>query len=182
MKIPSTALVAILGLTACTSSAPPEDADQPPVIQSALHDFRVVTFVDGLVHPFAMAFTSEGDMLVTERPGRLRIVRDGVLLPRPVEGLPDILALGQGAKSMDGREQAGLRDVVLHPDFATNRLLYISYTKPGADSLGSLAVARGRFRFRRGAPARARPAETRRASDSGRCQRTLPRAEHRCHP
>lgn len=46
---------------------------------------------------------------------------------------------------MDGREQAGMRDVALHPDFATNRLLYLSYTKPGPDSLGTLAVVRGRF-------------------------------------
>jgi glucose/arabinose dehydrogenase len=97
------------------------------------------------VNPFKMTFTPEGDLLVTERPGRLRIVRDGVLLPEPVQGLPDILALGQGAMSMNGLEQAGMRDVVLHPDFASNRLLYLSYTKPGADSLGSLAVVRGRF-------------------------------------
>ena len=115
------------------------------VIQTAYHDFTVETFVDGLVHPFAMAFTPEGDLLVTERPGRLRIVRDGVLLPKPVAGLPDILALGQGAMSMDGREQAGMRDVMLHPDFASNRLLYLSYTKPGEGGLGNLAVARGRF-------------------------------------
>lgn len=114
-------------------------------IRTVHHDFRIVPFVDDLVHPFAMAFTPEGDMLVTERPGRLRIVRNGSLLPDAVEGLPDIIALGQGAKSMDGREQAGMRDVMLHPDFATNRLLYLSYTKPGPDSLGNLAVARGRF-------------------------------------
>ncbi len=97
------------------------------------------------MHPFSMAFTPGGDLLVTERPGRLRIVRDGVLLPEPVAGLPDILALGQGAMAMDGREQAGLRDVALHPDFASNRLLYLSYVKPGPDSLGTLAVVRGRF-------------------------------------
>ena len=68
-------------------------------IRSAFHDFRVVTVVEGLVHPFAMQFLPEGDMLVTERPGRLRIVRDGVLLEKPVDGLPEILALGQGTPS-----------------------------------------------------------------------------------
>jgi aldose sugar dehydrogenase len=115
------------------------------VIQSALHDFRVVEVADGLVSPFSMAFTPEGDLLVTERPGRLRIIRDGVLLPDSIEGLPEILALGRGAMSMNGLEQAGLRDVVLHPDFESNRLLYLSYVKPGADSLGTLAVVRGRF-------------------------------------
>ena len=115
-------------------------------IRSAFHDFRVVTVVEGLVHPFAMQFLPEGDMLVTERPGRLRIVRDGVLLEKPVDGLPEILALGQGAISMDGREQAGLRDVILHPDFASNRMIYLSFTGPeGVDPLGNLTIVRGRF-------------------------------------
>lgn len=142
------AVVAVV-LAAC--SAPPESQSageasvDEDVVQTAYHDFRLVEVVNGLVNPFKMTFTPEGDLLVTERPGRLRIVRDGVLLPEPVQGLPDILALGQGAMSMNGLEQAGMRDVVLHPDFASNRLLYLSYTKPGADSLGSLAVVRGRF-------------------------------------
>tara|TARA_B100000378_G_scaffold76459_1_gene59548 strand:- start:838 stop:1908 length:1071 start_codon:yes stop_codon:yes gene_type:complete len=92
-----------------------------------------------------MVFTPEGDLLVTERPGRLRIIRDDVLIDDPVEGLPEILAIGQGAMPQDGREQAGMRDLILHPDFAENRLLYLSYTKPGADSLGNIAVVRGRF-------------------------------------
>ena len=125
-----------------------EQAPQLPtdsIIQTSYHDFRVKTVVDGLVHPFSMVFTPDGDLLVTERPGRLRIVRDGALISEPVAGLPEVIALGQGAKSMDGREQAGMRDVILHPDFVLNRLLYLSYTKPGADSLGNLAVARGRF-------------------------------------
>lgn len=115
------------------------------VVPTAYHDFRVVEVADGLVRPFAMAFTPDGDLLVTERPGRLRIIREGRLLSDPVKGLPDIVALGQGARSMNGFEQAGLRDVILHPDFETNRLLYLSYTKPGADSLGNIAIARGRF-------------------------------------
>lgn len=120
-------------------------AQEGPTVQSALHDFRVTTVADGLVNPFSMTFTPEGDLLVAERPGRLRIIRDGVLLPEPVRGLPEILALGRGARAMNGLEQAGLRDVVPHPDFVSNRLLYLSYTKPGADSLGALAVVRGRF-------------------------------------
>ena len=115
------------------------------MIRTALHDFRVETFLPGLVHAHSMAFTPEGDMLVTERPGRLRVVRHGQLLPTPVAGLPDVLYIGNGATSQDGREQAGLRDVVLHPDFAANRLLYLSYVKPGPNGYGNLAVARGRF-------------------------------------
>jgi glucose/arabinose dehydrogenase len=121
------------------------DAPASAIVKTAYHDFTVETVVDRLVHPFAMAFTPDGDLLVTERPGRLRIVRRGVLLAEPVGGLPDVLALGRGAMSLDGREQAGMRDVVLHPAFASNRLIYISYTKPGANGLGNLAVARGRF-------------------------------------
>jgi glucose/arabinose dehydrogenase len=133
----------MLSTLALAAQAPKIPTDS--VIQTSYHDFKVKTVVNGLVHPFSMVFTPEGDLLVTERPGRLRIVRDGALIPEPVSGLPEIIALGQGAKSMDGREQAGMRDVILHPDFVSNRLIYLSYTKPGADSLGNLAVARGRF-------------------------------------
>ncbi|NNL30340.1 MAG: PQQ-dependent sugar dehydrogenase [Gemmatimonadetes bacterium] len=146
----STLVALLIPVAALLSGCTPgdeasESVVDPDVVRSAFHDFRVVEVVDGLVHPFSMAFTPGGDLLVTERPGRLRIVRDGALMPDPVEGVPDILYLGSGAKSMNGREQAGMRDVVLHPDFASNQLLYLSYTKPGADSLGNIAVARGRF-------------------------------------
>ena len=130
-----------LVLTSCST----DEVAPETIIRTALHDFSIDTVTLGLVHPFSMVFTSEGDLLVTERPGRLRIVRDGSLVNDPVEGLPKILAIGQGAMPQDGREQAGMRDVMLHPDFTTNRLLYLSYTKPGADSLGNIAVIRGRF-------------------------------------
>ena len=116
-----------------------------PYLQSKFHDFRVVEIADGLINPHSMVFTPEGDLLVTERPGRMRIIRDDVLLPDSIEGLPDIIALGRGARAMNGLEQAGLRDVRLPPDFEENRLLYLSYVKPGPDSLGNLAVARGRY-------------------------------------
>jgi len=115
------------------------------VVKTAHHDFRIETFVDGLVHPHSMAFTPGGDVLITERPGRLRIVRNGALLKTSVSGLPEILALGRAATPQDGREQAGLRDVVLHSEFATNRLIYLSYVKPGENGFGNLAVARGRL-------------------------------------
>lgn len=144
-RIHYTVLTASLLLGAAALAAATQSAPAGPVIRTALHDFRVETFVDGLVHPFAMAFTPDGDLLVTERPGRLRIVRRGVLLKEPVAGLPDILYLGHGAASQDGREQAGMREVMLHPSFATNRLIYLSYVKPGENGFGTLAVARGRF-------------------------------------
>lgn len=103
--------------------------------RTAEHDYRVVTVADGLVNPWSMAFLPGGDMLITERPGRLRIVRNGQLLPDPVAGVPDVYARGQG----------GLLDVVAHPDFAANRLIYISYSKPLGDDESTTAVIRGRL-------------------------------------
>jgi glucose/arabinose dehydrogenase len=109
---------------------------QTPVQRSAYHDYRVVTVADSLENPWSMAFLPGGDMLISERPGRLRIVRNGKLLPTPVPGLPTLRGGGQG----------GLLDVVPHPSFATNRLIYFSYAKPSADTMqGTTAVARARF-------------------------------------
>jgi len=99
------------------------------------HRFRVVPVVDGLEHPWSMAFLPGGDMLVTERPGRLRIVRDGRLLPNPVEGVPPVFAVGQG----------GLLDVVAHPDFASNRLVYMTYSKPLGGQESTTTLIRGRL-------------------------------------
>ena len=131
------------GTGTTAGGAPAAGSDE--IVQTAFHDFRVVEVARGLVNPSGLEFTPDGDLLVTERPGRLRIIRKGVLLKDSVAGLPPIQAIGRGARALASLEQAGLRDVVLHPDFATNRLLYISYVKPGADSLGSIAVIRGRF-------------------------------------
>ncbi len=95
----------------------------------------MVTVVDDLSNPWAVAWLPNGDMLVTERPGRLRIVRDGALLRDPVPGVPEVRARGQG----------GLLDVVPHPDFENNRLLYLSYARPREDGGASTGVVRGRF-------------------------------------
>lgn len=104
--------------------------------RSALHDYRLVTVADGLIQPWSMAFLPGGDILVTEKPGRLRIIREGALLPDAVEGVPEVLARGQG----------GLLDVVPHPDFASNNLLYLSFSKPiGDGSEATTAVVRGHF-------------------------------------
>ncbi len=131
-RIPMTLVAA--GLVAAASGVAAQDSSE--LGRSTYHDFRIVTVADGLVNPWSMAFLPGGDMLVTERPGRLRIVRDGELLSAPVEGVPAVLARGQG----------GLLDVVLHPDFASNRMLYISFSRPYPDGEGAAtAIVRARF-------------------------------------
>jgi glucose/arabinose dehydrogenase len=110
-------------------------AQQPTVFKSTQHDYRVVTVANGFVNPWSMAFLPGGDILVTERPGRLRVVRNGKLLDAPVAGVPAVWARGQG----------GLLDVVPHPDFATNKLVYLSYSKPIDGGAATTAVVRGRF-------------------------------------
>lgn len=99
---------------------------------------HVEVVAKGLERPWGMAFLPGGDMLVTERPGRLRIVsKAGVLDPTPIGGLPEIYHVGL----------AGLMDVVLHPDFAKNRLIYLSYSKadPKDPKNTTLAVLRAKW-------------------------------------
>ena len=97
---------------------------------------RVVPVARGLVNPWSLAFLPTGEMLVTEKEGRLRIIRNGVLDPKAIPGAPEVRVQGR----------SGLMDVVLHPQFATNRLVYFSYLKPvGAERQSALTVARGRF-------------------------------------
>lgn len=106
-----------------------------PVITSAEHSFRVVMVTRGLEYPWSLAFLPDGRRLVTERPGRLRFVAaDGTLDPQPVSGLPPLAVHGQG----------GLLDVALHPRFAENNLIYLSYAARGAGGV-STEVARGRL-------------------------------------
>ncbi len=97
---------------------------------SERHEFRLVTVVGGLVHPWSLAFLPNGDMLVTERVGRLRIVRNGNLIASPVPGVPEVELGGQ----------AGLLDVALHPKFMENRLLYLSYAGAGEGGNGTEVV------------------------------------------
>jgi glucose/arabinose dehydrogenase len=106
--------------------------------QTEREKIHVSVVTKGLDHPWGMAFLPNGDMLVTERPGRLRVVRkDGKLEPTPIGGLPKIRAAVIG----------GLLDVALHPQFARNRLVYFSYSKPDAqnEALATTAVARGKW-------------------------------------
>lgn len=88
------------------------------------HDFRVVTVTEGLQNPWSMAWLPNGDMLVTERGGTIRTIRDGELLRQPMANVPAVKASGQG----------GLFDIVLHPDYESNGWVYISFAKPDADN------------------------------------------------
>ena len=94
----------------------------------------MVTVATGFEHPWGLAFLPDDRMLVTERPGRLRIVRPDGVLSDPVKGVPAVYAVGQG----------GLLDVAVYPDFVGNRLIYLSYAEPDGDVAGT-AVARARL-------------------------------------
>ncbi|MDP1875118.1 PQQ-dependent sugar dehydrogenase [Phenylobacterium sp.] len=97
--------------------------------------YEVVTVAEGLDKPWAIAFLPDGRMLVTEKPGRLRIVTAQGQLSAPVSGLPEVDARGQG----------GLLDVALDPEFAQNNLIYWSYAEPGGNGTNTTAVARGQL-------------------------------------
>jgi aldose sugar dehydrogenase len=119
--------VAILALTAMLATTSP---------RAGALDLRVEEVTRGLQHPWSLAFLPDGGMLVTEREGRLRLVRDGELHPEPIAGVPgDLRASGQG----------GLLDVVLDPAFAANGLVYLSYAAGRGDGAQTLRVARGRL-------------------------------------
>ena len=125
----------LIAVSLLLSAAIPEDSGAQ-IHRSTLHDYRVVPVASGLQNPWGIAFLPGGDILITERSGRLRIVREGRLLPDAVPGVPEVLAQGQG----------GLLDVQPHPDFATNRLIYITYSKPYTDLEGARTVlVRGTF-------------------------------------
>ena len=114
----------------------PPLGDGPWVIDTAeQHKIRVTAVVRGLSHPWSIAFMPDGGMLITERDGRLRAVRDDVLDPRPITGVPEVRTDGNG----------GLMDVAVHPEFADNGLVYLTYTKRHDDGRGSPALARGRL-------------------------------------
>lgn len=110
-----------------------------PSLYGASLPFKVETFVGGLENPWAVAFLPDGRILITERPGRLRVVEKGSLHPTPIHGLPEIVADGQG----------GLLDVALHPNYLQNGWIYFSYAAPDPDSLFSksgTAVARAKLK------------------------------------
>ncbi len=110
--------------------------DKPVVYHTAEgQDIRVVVYARGLKRPWSQAFLPDGVMLVTERGGQVRAIRNGVLDPNPVGAPPSVRANGLG----------GLMDIALHPKFADNHYVYLSYTRPADATTATLALARGRW-------------------------------------
>ena len=110
--------------------------DAPVVYDTAAGQrIRVSVVTDGLTYPWGLAFLPDGRILVTERLGTVRQIRDGVLDPTPIAGVPEVYT---------GGPLAGLMDVAAHPRFAENRFVYLTYSKP-TESGSTVALARGRF-------------------------------------
>jgi aldose sugar dehydrogenase len=129
-------------VTTAQAAQPPGGLPVPPlgagpwVIETAEQpSIRLSVVTKGLSHPWAIAFLPDNTLLITERAGRLRFVRNGVLDPEPISGLPAIRTDGNG----------GLMDVALHPGFESNRLVYFTYTKPVGNGMGAPSLARARL-------------------------------------
>ena len=114
-----------IALSAAPSSTQPRHESDP---------FKLTVVASGLEHPWGIAPLPDGRFLVTERPGRMRLVAKDGSLSAPLEGIPKVYARGQG----------GLLDVTLSPQFATDKLVYFSFAEPGNGGAGT-AVARGKL-------------------------------------
>ena len=144
----STIAIALFGSVSCTTNVQLESpttaqtqsastvnsstSSNQVVVSGA--DYQKTTIVENLEHPWGLAWLPDGTMLITERPGRLRIVRDGTLDPTPVAGVPEVFAVSQG----------GLLDVSVHPRFAENSFIYLTYSH-GDRSANRTRVARARL-------------------------------------
>ena len=130
-------LIATGGVIAQDFSVAPPLPAFPQFYETTEYPIRVDLVADGLSNPWAMAFLPNGDMLVTERAGRLRRIHDGALDPNAIEGVPDVKITVLG----------GLLGILLHPDFASNQILYLSYAKGHEDGRrSSTAIARAVLR------------------------------------
>ena len=136
VQIFRTLQILLIGTAACFNTWA---QDRSSVISSEKQAFRLVTLLNGLENPWSLAFLPDGQMLVTERAGRLRLVsQDFKLNPKPIDGLPEVVAQGQG----------GLFDVVVHPQYAQNGWIYWAYNAPGQGGWGT-AMARGKLQGHR---------------------------------
>jgi glucose/arabinose dehydrogenase len=124
-----------IGLVCTAPLAAWSQAPRSPTPSPISAPVRVETVTKGLEHPWALEFLPDRRMIVTERPGRLRIVDGAGGASKPLEGVPQVMARGQG----------GLLDVAVDPRFDENRLIYLSYAEPGERGTAGTAVARGRL-------------------------------------
>ncbi len=125
MLLPATAILMFL-----SQPSLPDNRTVPTEVGT----IKVETVAKGLNHPWGLAFLPDGQMLVTEKPGTLRLISKDGTVSKPLSGVPEAVAQGQG----------GLLDVAIDPSFASNRLVYLSYSEPG-DGGASTAVARGKL-------------------------------------
>lgn len=122
-------LVVVLLVASPLWAAPFKSTQDIPSVEG----FTKVTVLDGLEKPWSMAWLPDGSMLITEKPGRVRLFQDGAL-SSPLDGAPDVLAMGQG----------GMMEVSLHPDFASNQLVYFTYSS-GSSKANRTTMARAKF-------------------------------------
>ena len=135
---PDAVPAAITGIPPGVGWPSPPLGEGPFLVESVRPEhrtLRVEVVARGLEQPWSIAFLPDGDMLVTERPGRLRLIKDGALDPNPVRGVPTVRSRGL----------QGLMDVVLHPRFRDNRFVYLSYHRPAGEDAGETVLARGRW-------------------------------------
>jgi glucose/arabinose dehydrogenase len=131
--------LAAIAASVCASAAaapegvrPPPPAPQPATVVKT--GYKITEIAKGLDHPWSMAFLPDGSILVTERPGQLRLIKGGSLLAQPIAGVPPVHT----------GSQAGLFDIVLHPDFQQNSLVYLTYAS-GTTQANGTQVARAHF-------------------------------------
>ena len=139
--------ILVAGTAVLHGQGAPRNSPPLPTLPQTLFtselQIRVSAVATGLAHPWSLAFLPDpstplgasGSMLVTERTGKLRVIRNGVLDPQPIAGVPTVRAQVLG----------GLLEVALHPRFAQNQWLYLSYTKAREDGLTTTALARAKF-------------------------------------
>jgi glucose/arabinose dehydrogenase len=117
------------------SRASPPLPSFPQIYETADLKIRVEKIADGLANPWSIAWLPNGDLLITERPGRLRVFRNGALDPEPIAGVPEVRVTILG----------GLLEVLPHPRFAQNQTLYLTYAKGGEGNSATTALARARL-------------------------------------
>ncbi len=117
-----------------TKASPESTPSQIAATSDAAQDFQKTIVLEGLERPWSIAWLPDGAMLITEKAGRLRIVRNGKLDPTPIAGVPAVMTEGQ----------AGLMEVSLHPQFAENRLIYLTYSH-GSPDANRTRIARATF-------------------------------------